>query len=88
MKRPPEMSRRQFRETIKRRGFRQILMWFEDTTGECPGVSWGAILHMNGKMAYRATLAKIIRERDAEIAKREPLPMTAAKAEELSRRAT
>lgn len=71
MKRPPEMSRAQFRAALKRNGFRQILMWFEDTTGECPSVSWGAILAIKtGKIMRRATLAKIIRERNSEIAKR------------------
>ena len=63
MKRAPEMSRAQFKAALDRNGFRQVLVWFEDTTGQVTGTSWGAVLHLNGKMARRATLAKLIRER-------------------------
>lgn len=70
MKAPPEMSRKQFNASLARNGFRQCLLWFEDMTGQCPGVSWGGVLHRNGKMARRATIAKLRRDRDAEIKRR------------------
>jgi hypothetical protein len=71
MKRPPEMSRRQFNDALSRNGFKQVLVWIKDTTGQVPGTSWGMVLHANGKPARRATLAKVLRERKAEIAKKE-----------------
>lgn len=67
MKRPPEMTRRQFQVALKRNGFRQVLLWVCDTTGQVPGTSWGMVLHANGKTAYRASLAKVIRERTAQV---------------------
>lgn len=67
MKRPPEMTRRQFQAALKRNGFQQVLLWVRDTTGQVPGTSWGMVLHANGKTAYRASLAKVIRAREAEI---------------------
>jgi len=67
MKRPPEMTRKQFQAALKRNGFRQVLVWIEDTTGQVRGTSWGMVMHSSGKMAYRATIAKVIRERDAQI---------------------
>lgn len=69
MKRPPEMSRRQFTEALTRNGFKQTLLWIQDTTGQVPNVSWGIVMHRGGKIARRATLAKVLRERTAEIAK-------------------
>jgi hypothetical protein len=65
------MSRREFQKCLKRRGFSQVLLWVRDATGEVPNISWGFILHPNGKPAYRATLAMVIRERDREIAARD-----------------
>lgn len=67
MKRPPEMTRRQFHAALKRNGFQQVLLWVRDITGQVPGTSWGMVMHMNGKPAYRASLAKVIRERRAQI---------------------
>lgn len=64
----PDMSRSEFNAALKRRGFRQVLMWFQDTTGQVPDTSYGGILHRNGKLARRATLAHIIRERDKDAA--------------------
>jgi hypothetical protein len=65
MKRPPELSKRQFDAALRRNGFRQVLLWVQDTTGIAPGTSWGMVMHMNGKSAYRATLAKVLRARNA-----------------------
>lgn len=66
-RRNPEMSRAQFHAALKRNGFRKILLWIEDTTGAVRGTSWGMVLHMNGKAAYRATLAKVLRERRLQV---------------------
>lgn len=74
MKAPRDFTRAQFDVALREHGFRKVLFWIEDTTGECPGVSWGIVMHGNGrdrgKIARRATLARVIRERDAKIAKR------------------
>lgn len=69
MRSPPELTKRQFTTALERNGFRQVLMWIQDTTGQCPGVSWGMVMWRGGKMAYRASLAKAIRERKAAVAK-------------------
>lgn len=75
MKRPPEMSRRQFQEALQRNGFKQVLLWFQDTTGQVTNTSWGGLLMPGtGKLARRATLSYLIRERAAEVAKREKVP--------------
>lgn len=71
MKRPPEMSRKQFQAALARNGFKQVLVWISDTTGQVPGTSWGIVMHRDGKVARRATLAKVLRERRAEIEKKE-----------------
>lgn len=71
IQRQREMSRAQFKAALKKNGFRSILgCWFEDTTGQCDRVSWGALIGPSG-LLRRATLAKIVRERRAEVAKRE-----------------
>jgi hypothetical protein len=74
MKAPPEMSAAQFNKALAKHGFKKVLLWVHDTTGKVPGVSWGIIMHRNGKTARRATLAKIIREREEEIALRQRQP--------------
>jgi hypothetical protein len=73
MKRPPEMTKRQFTAALQRNGFRQVLLWITDTTGQVPGTSWGMMMHHNGKMAYRASLAKVIRERNAAVERSEAI---------------
>lgn len=66
----PEMTAKQFSDALKRRGFRHaFLFWFEDTSGACPHVSFGGLFTRKGKLLRRATLAQLIRARDAEIAK-------------------
>lgn len=70
MKKPPEMSRDQFRKALHRNGFSQTLLWISDRTGQVEGISWGVVMHRSGKIARRATLAKVLRERNAEIEKR------------------
>lgn len=61
------MTKRQFQVALKRNGFQQVLLWVRDTTGQVPGTSWGMVMHATGKPAYRASLAKVIRERTAQI---------------------
>lgn len=68
--RNPEMSRAQFRKALERNQLKQILIWIKDISGKIDDVSWGIILHSNGKTAYRATLAKALRERRALIERR------------------
>lgn len=68
--RNPEMSRAQFRKALERNQFRRVLLWIEDTSGKIPYTSWGMTLHGNGKPAYRATLARVIKERRAYLEKR------------------
>jgi hypothetical protein len=78
MKAPRDMSRAQFLAALKEHGFRKVLFWGEDTTGQCPGVSWGFVVSRStGKVLHRATLAKLVKEREAEIAKRALDPMNA-----------
>ena len=69
MKQPRDMTRSQFNAALRQHGFRKVLLWVEDTTGQCPGTAWGMVLNCKGKMLYRASLAKAIRERDAQVAK-------------------
>jgi hypothetical protein len=71
MKAPKDMTGPQFAEALRRNGFRKVLLWIEDTSGACPGVSWGIVIRRGtGRIMRRATLAKVLREREAEIAKR------------------
>lgn len=59
MKRPPDMSRKQFQAALKARGMRQVVLWVELPD---KSASIGMMLNMNGKVNYRASLAKAIRE--------------------------
>lgn len=59
MKRPPDMSRKQFQAALKAGGMRQVLLWVELPD---KSASIGMLLNMNGKVNYRASLAKAIRE--------------------------
>lgn len=66
MKAPRDMTRAQFDAALKANGFRKIFHWIEDRTGSAPGVSWGVIFSVqNGKIARRATLAHVMRQREA-----------------------
>jgi hypothetical protein len=74
MKRPPEMTKAEYRRALERNGLKQALLWISDTTGVIPDISWGVVLHgappRKGRMAYRATLAKALRERRVEAERR------------------
>lgn len=68
MKRPPDMSARQFNAALKRNGFRHaFLFWFEDTTGQTEGISYSGIFYRKGKLARRATLAHLLKRREHQI---------------------
>jgi hypothetical protein len=53
---------------LKHYGFRVVRAKIEDATGRCPGVSWPAVLR-GRSVDHNRRLAKVSRERDAEIAR-------------------
>ena len=64
-----KMTAAEFAAALKTNGFRVVNAKIEDATGRCPGISWTAVLR--GRTVDRGrTLAKILKERDAEIARR------------------
>lgn len=70
MKQAPEMTRAAFKAALARNGFRgPIIAWFEDTTGQTPGVSYSGVFTRKGKICRRATLAYLIHKRAEESAK-------------------
>lgn len=70
MKAPRDFSPKQFTAALASHGFRKTMLWIEDTSGQVTNICWGILMHRGGKIARRATLAYVIRERDAEVAKR------------------
>ena len=66
----PQMTAAEFAAALKHHGFRVVRAKIEDATGRCPGiVRWPAVLR-GRSVDHNRTLAKVIRERDAEIARR------------------
>jgi hypothetical protein len=71
-----DLARHEFAAALTRNGFKPApgpfgALWFVDTTGACPGVNFGAVLHRgSGKIDRRGTLAHIIRGRTCQTAKR------------------
>jgi hypothetical protein len=63
------MTAAQFAVALKANGFRVVNARIEDATGQCPGIKWMALRAGRTAIDYSRTLAKIIRERDAEIAR-------------------
>lgn len=60
-----DMTRKEFRQAIARRGWRQELLWVTGTDKEGHICGIGMVMYKNGrgwKVNYRATLAKAIRE--------------------------
>jgi hypothetical protein len=53
----PQMSAAEFAAALKTHGFRVVRAKIEDATGQCPGIRWSA-------------LARVLQERDAEVARR------------------
>jgi hypothetical protein len=71
MKQPRDMTRREFHRALRDHGLKAVLLWVCDTTGQCDGVSWGFVFNAKTKNTmYRATLARALRGREEEIAKR------------------
>jgi len=70
----PQMTAAVFATALATNGFRVVRTKIEDTTGQCPGVRWSAVLMGNGVDRNR-TLAKVLQERDAEIARKAARPV-------------
>jgi hypothetical protein len=66
----PQMTAAEFAAAMKHSGFGVCRARIVDTTGQCPGISWSAVRRGGGSVDRNKTLAKILRERDAEIARR------------------
>jgi hypothetical protein len=69
MRAPRDMSRREFRAALARRGWRQVLLWIEVGEGRAVGM-----VMVGGRVNRRASLAHAIREhavRETETAVRE-----------------
>jgi hypothetical protein len=67
---PPQMTAAEFAAAMKHHGFGVSGARIVDTTGRCPGISWLAVHRGRGSVDRNKTLAKVLRERDAEIARR------------------
>jgi hypothetical protein len=65
----PQMTAAEFAASMKHHGFGVSRARIIDTTGQCPGISWPAVRRGNS-VDRSKTLAKVLRERDAEIARR------------------
>lgn len=65
----PQMSAAEFAAALKTNGFRVVRAKIEDATGQCPGIRWSAVLRGSAVDRNR-TLAKVLREREAEIARK------------------
>src|SRR5271155_977069 len=74
----PQMTAAEFAAALKTSGFRVVRAKIEDTTGQCPGVRWPAILR-GTSIDRNRTLAKVLRERDAEIARRTGRPVPSSR---------
>jgi hypothetical protein len=66
----PQMTAAEFAAALKQNGFRVVRAKIEDGTGRCPGIRWPAVFRGPNAVDRNRTLAKVIRERDAEIARR------------------
>jgi hypothetical protein len=65
----PQMTAAEFAAALKSHGFRIVKAKLEDATGQCPGIRWTAVLKGRTAIDYNRTLAKIVGEREAEIAR-------------------
>jgi hypothetical protein len=71
MKRKRDLSQRQLVAAARRQGFRAVMWWLEDTSGETPGVSYGMVMTGKGKIMRRTSLAHAIKSRKAHAARAE-----------------
>ena len=63
-----DMSNREFSAAMKRNGFRhEFLLWFKDTTAQTPHIRFSGLFSTKGKLFRRATIAHLIRQREAEL---------------------
>ena len=67
MKAPRDMTRAQFAAALKRNGLKQQLLWLHDAE---TSISFGLVMRTNGKIMRRASLAKALQGRAAELAAR------------------
>jgi hypothetical protein len=66
----PQMTAAEFAAALKTHGFRVVKAKIEDATGQCPGIRWAAVFRGRNVVDRNRTLAKVLRERDAEIARK------------------
>jgi hypothetical protein len=71
MRKKRDLTQAQFDDKLKVHGFRKSPfmggLYFEDTTGICPGLNIGAIFQLKPwKFDRRATIAHLIRQRERE----------------------
>jgi hypothetical protein len=65
MKQAREMTRNEFNSALKLHNFKKVLFWLVDTSGATT-CSYGMVVNRKtGKLMFRASLAKAIRERGA-----------------------
>jgi hypothetical protein len=67
------MTAAEFNTALREAGFGVDRGRIVDVSGKCPGFATFPVFQGRGKVNRRATLAKAIRERDAEIARRADL---------------
>jgi hypothetical protein len=67
---PPPLTAEQFNTALKEAGFGVERARIVDTSGRCPGFVTTPAFRGRGVIDRPRTLAKVIRERDAEIARR------------------
>jgi hypothetical protein len=79
-----KMTAAQFAAALKANGFRVVNARIEDATGQCPGIKWMALRAGRTAIDYDRTLAKIIHERDAEIARAAGVMLGVDRAERLT----
>jgi hypothetical protein len=66
----PQLTAAQFNAALRESGFGVDRARIVDTSGRCPGFLTTAVFRGRGQIDRNKTVAKIIRERDAEIARR------------------
>jgi hypothetical protein len=69
-KKKPEMTAAEFNAALREAGFGVDHGRIVDVSGKCPGFATFPAFHSRGVVNRNATLSKVIRERDAEIARR------------------
>jgi hypothetical protein len=67
MKLPPDMTGDEFVDELEQHGFR--VSEARIVSDQCPGIAWTPVMRW-GHVARRETLAKVLRKRAVEIAKR------------------